>query len=48
MAARVLISLAIIDDNEFLRLGLRVSFETESDITVAGEYFLDSEAVSGG
>ena len=46
MAARVLISLAIIDDNEFLRLGLRVSFETESNITVAGEYFLDSGAVS--
>ena len=41
-----MISLAIIDDNEFLRLGLRISLETENNIKVVGEYFLDSGVVS--
>ena len=41
-----MISLAIIDENEFLRVGLRVSLETESNIAVTGEYLLDDEAAS--
>ena len=43
---RIVISLAIIDDNEYLRVGVRVSLKTDSNIAVTGEYSLQDEVAS--
>ena len=40
-----MIRLAIVEDSEFLRLGLRIALETGSGIEVIGEYSLTSESV---
>ena len=43
-----MINVMIIDDNEALRLGLRVSIEEESDMRVVGECSVHFAKLSGG